>query len=136
MDFSKLTSFDRMAAFAGIAVVVSGIVANIMSDWGDVYWLAIIAAALTVIMVFLPQIAPNSKAPGSKGSLLLLLGGIAGAAAVIYALQWMGYITKYIADIDTILFLVGLVGSVMLALNGWRAFQGEGGKFQLGGGKE
>jgi hypothetical protein len=134
MDFSKLSSFERMAAWAGIVVVVTGIAANLISDWGDLYWLAIVAAAVTVVVVFLPQFSPSTKLPGSSGSFLLLLGGIAGAAAVIYFITWIRYIFKYITDVDTILFLVGAVASVYLAWNGWRALQAEGGKFQFGTG--
>lgn len=48
-----------------------------MDNWSTTFWLAIIGAALALIVLFLPQIAPTAKLPVTKGLALLALGGIA-----------------------------------------------------------
>jgi hypothetical protein len=128
MDWSKLSANEKMAVYASAVLVVAGIISN----WGGLLWLSIIAALAVLVVVFLPQFSPSTSLPGSKGSLLLILGGIAAVGAVIEILRYLGYFFATLDDYQTWLFAVALVASLVLLWTAWQEFQGEGGKFTIG----
>jgi hypothetical protein len=128
MDFSKLSQNDRMASGAAVVVILAGLISN----WGGLFWISILAAIVALIVIFLPQVSPNTALPGSKGSLLVASGGVAGLFAVIEILRWLGYIGRNFGDFGTIMFLIAVIAALVLAWTGWQAFQAEGGKFQIG----
>jgi hypothetical protein len=131
MDFSKLAQNERMAAIAAAVLVVAGIVAAATYSIYSMTWLAVLASLGLLFVVFQPQIAAGTSLPGSRGSLMLLLGGIAGAVMVLALLVTIGlvFVAFGIADI---MFLVAVAAGVVAAWASWQAFQAEGGKFQLG----
>ena len=126
MDFSKLTSNEKLAVYGSAAVVLAGLISN----WGGLLFLSILAAIGMLAVVFLPQLSPTTKLPGSKGSLMAALGVGAAALAVIAALQWIGYLG--LGSLNSIMFLVALVGALVMAWAGWQELQSEGGKWQFG----
>lgn len=127
MNFSTLSSNEKLAVYGAIAVIVGGIVGY---GYG-VGLIAVLAAIGMLAIVFLPQMSPSTTLPGSKGSLMLLAGGIAGVLLVLALLVYAGSVFSNTSFAD-ILFLVAVVGGVVMAWAGWQEFQAEGGKFQLG----
>jgi hypothetical protein len=131
MDFSKLNQNEKTAALASAVLVVAGLVAATTYTTYGITWLAIVAAVGMLFVVLQPQIAPAVKLPGSKGSLMVVLGGIAGVIMVLALLTTLGFIFVSFGFAD-ILFLAAILAGVTMAWTGWKAFQDEGGKFQLG----
>jgi len=131
MDFSKLSSNEKMAVFASVVVVVTAIV-SLVNRWGGLIILPLLAALAMLLILFAPSIMPNTKLPGSKGSLMLVAGGVAAVFWLISALTWLDWIFGHLARFDTLQYLVGLAGSLVMGWTGWQAFQAEGGKFQMG----
>lgn len=133
MDFSKLTQNDKTAALASAVLIVAGLIAATTYTTYAMTWLAILAAAGMLFVVLQPQIAPTVKVPGSKGSLMVVLGGIAGVIMALALLTTLGFIFVAFGFAD-ILFLAAILAGLTMAWTGWMAFQAEGGKFQLGTG--
>jgi hypothetical protein len=127
MDFSKLSQNERLATFGGIAVVIGGLVGY---SYGLTV-LAVLAALAALVIVFLPQFSPTASLPGSRGSLLLVAGGIAAVVMVLALLMYISVVFTAFNFRD-LFFLLAVVGSVVLAWAAWQEFQAEGGKFQLG----
>lgn len=126
MDFSKLDQNERLAIFGAIAVFVAGLI----SSWGGLLLLAILAAIGMAIVVFLPQLSPSTSLPGSKGSLMAALGFVAAGAALITLLQWMTVLSFF--GMNAIMFVVALIGALVMAWAGWQELQAEGGKWTFG----
>ena len=131
MDFSKLSQNEKTAALASAVLVVAGLVAATTYTSYAITWLAILAAVGMLFVVLQPQIAPAVKLPGSKGSLMVVLGGIAGVIMVLALLATLTFIFVAFGFAD-VLFLAAILAGVTMAWTGWTAFQAEGGKFQLG----
>jgi threonine/homoserine/homoserine lactone efflux protein len=83
-------------------------------------------------VVFLPQFASGVSLPGSKGSLMLAVGGLAGVVMVLALLQAIGGVLFVNTNFRDLLFLIAVAGGLLMAWAGWQEFQSEGGKFQLG----
>jgi hypothetical protein len=128
MDFSKLSANEKMATYSAVVLVIAGIISN----WGGLLWLSILAGLAALVVIFLPQMSPTTTLPGSKGSLLVAAGGIAAAGAVIEILRYLSYFFNTLDDFQTWLFLVALIAALALAWAGWQLFQAEGGKFTVG----
>jgi hypothetical protein len=82
-------------------------------------------------IVFLPQIAPKTALPGSKGSLMVLAGGLAAVAMVLALLTALDVVFAGMNFRD-IFFLIAVAGGLLMGWAGWQEFQSEGGKFQVG----
>ena len=130
--FSKLSASDRMAAIAAIAMVAGGVVAasTYPGHWG-VVWLGVLLGVGMLAIVFLPQMSPNTKLPGSKGSLMVAVGGLAAILMAFLLLTTLGF-TFTGFDVASLLFLVAVAGGLAMGWFGWQAFRVEGGKFQIG----
>lgn len=128
MDVSKLSQHEKLALYGAIGVILAGLVSN----WGGLLWLAILAAIGVVVVVFLPQLSPSTSLPGSRGSLLAVLGIVAFGSALIELLRWLGYTLDTLGRLSTLLFLVSLIASAVMAWAGWSELQREGGKWVLG----
>ena len=126
MDLSKLDQNERLAVFGAIAVFLAGLI----SSWGGLLLLAIVAAIGMAVVVFLPQLSPSTSLPGSKGSLMAVLGFAAAGSTLITLLQWMGFLGAF--GFNSIMFIVALVGSLVMAWAGWQELQAEGGKWRFG----
>lgn len=131
MDFNKLSANEKLATYGSIAVVIAGLVGI---GVGGIGLLAVLAAVAMLAVVFLPQFSPSTNLPGSKGSLMLILGGIAAVIMVLGLLQIAGALGFWFQfqAIGAIFFLIAVAGSLVMAWAGWQEFQGEGGKFVLG----
>ena len=125
MDFSKLSSNDKMASIGAVVAIVGGLIGGIGGGG-----LGLLTAILMLVIVFLPQFSPTTKLPGSKGSLMLIVGGGAGIGALLALLAFL----PYLAIIGSYFFgyLLSIIGGLMMGWAGWREFQAEGGKFKLG----
>jgi hypothetical protein len=117
-----------MAVYSALVLVLAGVISN----WGGLMWLSVLAGIAVLAVVFLPQFSPATTLPGSKGSLLVALGGIAAAGAVIEFLRFLSYFFHTLDDYQTWLFAVGLIAALVLLWTAWKEFQAEGGKFQMG----
>ncbi|HEY6608017.1 MAG TPA: hypothetical protein VI277_02370 [Candidatus Limnocylindria bacterium] len=125
MDLSKLSSTERMAVFASAIVVVTGILSTVW-NWGSLMLIAVIAGAIVLGGILLPQLSPSTNLPAPKGLVMLGGGIVAALAFIITAFDWLGWIGDHLATFDTIQFLVGLVASLVMAWAGWRAYQESG----------
>ena len=131
MDFSKLSQNDKLAVYGSGAVVIAGVIGAASYAIYSATWLAIIIALGMLFVVLQPQVASTVNLPGTKGSLMLLLGGAAGVVMVLALLMSLALIFIRFGLPD-VMFLIAVAGGVLMAWAGWTEFQAEGGKFQLG----
>ena len=131
MNFSTLSATEKMAVYASVVVAILGLW-SLTHAWGGLMVLPVLAAVGMLLVLFAPSIMPTTRLPGSKGSLLLLTGGLAAVIWALSTLSWLGWIVDHLAAFDTIQFLVGLVAALAMGWFGWQAFQAEGGRFQIG----
>ena len=130
MDFSKLSQNEKLAVYGAVAAVIGGIVGGI----SGVIWISVLAGLALLVVLFLPQLSPQTSLPGSRGSLLVAIGGVgavAAALAFLIVLVDIGFWFEF-AAVRTIFFLIGVAGAVLFGWIAWQEFQAEGGKFQLG----
>ena len=128
MDFSKLSSNDKLAAIGAVVAIVGSLVSFGAGPYG------VLTAILMLVIIFLPQFSPSTKLPGSKGSLMVAVGGVAAVLMGFLLLTTLGF-TFAGFDLASLLFLVAAAGGLAMGWFGWQAFQAEGGKFQVGGPK-
>lgn len=135
MDFSKLSSNEKLAVYGAGAAILGAVIAQIGSIYGaGGLWLSVLLAIAMLAIVFLPQWSPSTTLPGSKGSLMLIVGGIAGIGALLgllAILPALGLFGLY-GGLWFVGILIGIVGGLMMGWAGWQEFQAEGGKFQIG----
>ena len=130
MDFSKLDQHERTAVVASGALVIAGVFAASTYPY-SMTWLAVITALGMLSVVFQPQVAARVSLPGSKGSLMLVLGVIAGAIMVLSLLVTFSLVFSLLG-LPEAFYLIAVAAGVAMAWAGWREFQAEGGKLQLG----
>jgi hypothetical protein len=125
MDFSKLNANEKLAA-VGAALAIVGAVLS----FGGGGSFGALTGIVMLVIIFLPQFSPTTKLPGSKGSLMLIVGGVAGVGALLSLLA----IFPYLSLIGGYFFglLLGIVGGVLMGWASWQEFQAEGGKFVIG----
>jgi hypothetical protein len=136
MDMTKLDSNEKLAVYGSAIAIVGAIVAQVASPYGaGGLWLSFLLALAMLAIVFLPQWSPQTRLPGSKGSLMLVVGGIAGVGALLGLLAILGALAvlAVYGGLWFIGILLGIVGGLMMGWAGWQEFQAEGGKFQIGG---
>lgn len=122
MDLSKLDSTDRMAGIAALVIVVLGVV-SLMSDWGTLMLVPILAGLAVLAVLLQPQLSPSTTLPAPKPVVLVAAGVAAAVTWLIVAIDWLDWIFEHLATFDTLQFLVGLAASFILAWTGWQAFQ-------------
>ena len=124
MDFSKLNSNEKMAAIGAVVAILGSIVSFGAGPYG------LLTGIAMLVIIFLPQFSPATNLPGSKGSLMLIVGGAAAVGAVLTLLTWLPYLG--IMGGYFIGGLLGIAGGLLMGWASWQEFQAEGGKFQLG----
>ena len=132
MDLSRLSAPDKFAVYGSVATVIGGVVAaaSYPGHWG-VTWLAAILGLAMLAVVFLPQLSPTTKLPGKKGTLMVIMGGLAALLMAFIFLTTIGFTFEGF-DLSSALFLVAVAGAVVMGLAGWQAFQAEGGTSDIG----
>lgn len=133
MDLSKLSQNEKLAAVGAAMAVVGGLVAASTYPAYGLAWIGILAGVAMLVIVLQPQLAPKTSLPGSRGSLMIVVGGIGGAIMVLGLLTTLEF-TFFRFGIADLLFLVAVAGAVLMAYAAWREFQAEGGKLRIGGG--
>ena len=131
MNWSSLNQNDKLAVYGSVAVILGAAVGGAASALG---WLALLAALGMLAVVFLPQMSPQTSLPGSKGSLMVALGGVAAVImllGLLTAIAWLGAFLS-VLPIQALFFLIAVAGGVVMGWAGWQAFQAEGGRFQIG----
>lgn len=128
MDFSKLGQNEKLAVYGSAALLVGGAVGY---SYG-LTALGMLAAIAMLAVVFLPQFSSGIALPGSRGSLMVAVGGLAGAVMALALLQAVAGVLFVNFNLRDIFFLVAVAGGLLMAWAGWQEFQAEGGKFQLG----
>ena len=132
MDFAKLNGNERLAAYGAIASIVGPILASLNFVFGVGFFTLILALAMLAI-VFMPQWSPTTTLPGSKGSLMLVVGGIAAASAALALLGSIGWLGFFGTNVIFVLgWLIGIAGGLLMGWAGWQEFQAEGATFRLG----
>ena len=127
MDFAKLGQNEKLAVYGSAAVILGGLVGY---SYGMTI-LAVLAAIAMLAVVFLPQVSPGTNLPGTKGSLMLICGSVAAVVLVLAVVIYLSTIFTA-TNVRDIFFLVAVAGAAVMSWAGWREFQAEGGKFQLG----
>jgi len=130
MDFSKLSSNDKLAVIgAGLAILGAVLAFGGGGSFG------LLTGILMLVIVFLPQFSPNTTLPGSKGSLMLIVGGVSGIGALFALLGILSFIGA-IGGLYGGTWLIGLLlstaGGLLMGWASWKEFQAEGGKFNVG----
>ena len=128
MDLSKLDRNEKLAVYGSAALIIGGII-------GYSYGLTVLgmlAAIAMLAIVLLPQVSPSTSLPGSHGSLMLAVGGLAGVVMLLAFLQAIAGVLLVNTNLRDLFFVVAVAGGVLMAWAGWQEFQAEGGKFQLG----
>ena len=131
MDFSKLTQNEKLAVYGAAASIIGPLVATAGFGFG-VSWLTLLLAIAMLAIVFLPQLSPQTQLPGSKGSLMLIVGGIAALSAVLALFSLLTLLALSGLGLFTIGMLIAIAGGLLMGWAGWQEFQAEGGKFRLG----
>lgn len=124
MDISKLNSNEKIAAIGAVLAIVGSVVSFGAGPYG------VLTGIAMLVIIFLPQFSPTTKLPGSKGSLMLIVGGAAAIGAILTLLAWLPYLG--IMGSFFIGGLLGIIGGLLMGWGAWQEFQAEGGKFQLG----
>jgi hypothetical protein len=131
MDFSKLSSNEKLAAIGAVAAIVGSVLSFSGIGGGG---FGLVTGILMLVIVFLPQFSPGTKLPGSKGSLMVLVGGISGLVALLALLSVLTVLGAF-AFYGGLLFiglLISIGGQLLMGWAGWKEFQSEGGKFNVG----
>jgi hypothetical protein len=131
MDFSKLSSNEKLATYGAVAAIVGSIL-SVSGIGGGGYGL--VTGILMLVIIFLPQFSPSTKLPGSKGSLMLLVGGVSGIVALLALLSILTVLGAFAFYGGMLFFglLISIGGQLLMGWASWREFQAEGGKFTLG----
>lgn len=129
MNFSSLSSNEKLAVYGSLAVIVGILIAGFLVGLGT---LALLAAIAMLVIVFLPQMSDGTRLPGSKGTLMLAAGIIAAAVLVITLIQYLPFLGSFLGSINGIFFLIAVIGSLVMAWAGWQELQGEGGSVRFG----
>lgn len=137
MDLSKLGSNEKLGFYGAILIIVGAIVsATQFGGAGAGGWLNLILAIAMIAIVFLPQWSPQTTLPGSKGSLMLVVGGIAAIGSLLSLLGLLAVMGSLFGALYGGLWVIGylivIVGGLLMGWAGWQEFQAEGGKFQIG----
>jgi len=130
MDFNKLSQNEKLMLYGAVATIVGGIVGGI----SGVIWISVLAGLAMLVVLLLPQLSPQTSLPGSRGSLLVAIGGlgaVAAALAFVTVLVDIGFWFEF-AAMRTIFFLIAVIGALLMGWIAWQEFKAEGGKFQLG----
>ncbi len=131
MDFSKLSQNEKLAVYGAVASIIGPVIASGLGFGAG--FLTLLLAVGMLAVVFLPQLSPTTTLPGSKGSLMLIIGGIAAASAALALLSSIGWLGFLGTNLVFVLgWLVGIAGGLLMGWAGWQEFQAEGGKLQLG----
>ena len=131
MDFSKLSQNEKLAVYGAAASIIGPVVASGLGFGAG--FLTLLLAVAMLAVVFLPQLSPTTTLPGSKGSLMVVIGGIAAASAALALLSSIGWLGFFGSNLVFVLgWLVGIAGGLLMGWAGWQEFQAEGGKLQLG----
>ena len=135
MDLNKLNANEKLAVYGSGAAIIGAILAQVGSIFGaGGLWLTVLLAIAMLVIVFLPQWSPQTTLPGSKGSLMLIVGGIAALGALLGLLAILGALSIMAAygGLWFVGILIGIVGGLLMGWAAWQEFQAEGGKFVLG----
>jgi hypothetical protein len=131
MDFSKLSSNDKLAAIGAALAIVGALL-----TFGGGGSFGLLSGIAMLVIIFLPQFSPSTKLPGTKGSLMLTVGGVAGLGALLALLAILpvlGAIGFY-GGTWLIGLLLGIAGGLLMGWASWQTFQAEGGKFNMSSG--
>ncbi len=134
MDFSKLTQNEKLAVYGAAASIIGALLSSFGFFGFGALWFTLLLGVAMIVVVFLPQWSPKTSLPGSKGTLMLIVGGIAGVLAILALLGLLpaiGFLGVY-GGVWLIGSLIGIAGGLLMGWAGWKEFQAEGGKFQLG----
>ena len=136
MDFSKLDSNDKLGFYGAIIVIVGVILTVTQFGGAGALWLNLLLALAMIAILFLPQWSPQTTLPGSKGSLMLIVGGIAAIGSLLSLLGLVGVLglLGLYSGLWVVGLVIGIIGGLVMGWAGWQAFQAEGGKFQIGSG--
>jgi hypothetical protein len=132
MDFSKLGSNEKLAVYGAIAAIIGPVLSSTRFGFGAGGLTLILSLAMLAI-IFLPQLSPQTQLPGSKGSLMVIVGGVAAISAALALLASFGYFSFFGSNIVAVLgWLIGIGGGLLMGWAGWQEFQSEGGELKLG----
>ncbi|HEX6655537.1 MAG TPA: hypothetical protein VF153_04925, partial [Candidatus Limnocylindria bacterium] len=92
MDLSKLNANERLAFWGAVASIVGGLIATFGYGGGGGLILTLLLGIAMIVILFLPQWSPQTTLPGSKGSLMLIVGGVAAIGALLGLLSLLAFL--------------------------------------------
>lgn len=129
MNFSKLSSNEKLAVYGAVAAIIGAFL-----SFGGGGTFGLLTGIAMLVIIFLPQFSPSTNLPGSKGSLMMIVGGIGVLGAVFSLLTLLSVMGAFGLYGGT--WLIGLLlsaaGGLLMGWASWQEFQGEGGKFNIG----
>jgi hypothetical protein len=128
MDFSKLSSNDKLAAIGAVLAIVGAFL-----SFGGGGSFGVLTGIAMLVIIFLPQFSPATKLPGSKGSLMMIVGGVSALGAILGLLAILTVFGAFAFYGGSYFIgaLIGTGGQALMAWASWQTFQAEGGKFNM-----
>jgi len=129
MDFSKLSSNDKLAVYGAVAAIIGAFL-----SFGGGGSFGVLTGIAMLVIIFLPQFSPATTLPGSKGSLMMIVGGVSALSAVLALLALLSLMGAIGIYGGTWIFglILSVAGGLLMGWASWQTFQAEGGKFNLG----
>lgn len=127
MRFSQLPAEDRWYVLLGGVAIVTGVLSSLdpTGSRGALVLLGVLGAVLAVFVAVQPQIAPATRLPATRGTVLLVAGIVAAAGFVLGGLRFLS--AFFSLRTFSLIFDVGLVAALALLWLGWRAYEREQG---------
>jgi len=122
MRFSLLSAADRWNVILGAIVVVTGLVSFLdpTGSRGGMMLLGILGGVLATYVALQPRVAPTTRLPTTRGTVLLVAGMLAAGGFVLGGLRFPGAL--FSLRTFSLIFDVGLVAALVLLWLGWRAY--------------
>ncbi|MEX0710031.1 MAG: hypothetical protein WD116_02380 [Chloroflexota bacterium] len=129
MDFSKLSSNDKLAVYGAVAAIIGAFL-----SFGGGGSFGVLTGIAMLVIIFLPQFSPTTTLPGSKGSLMMIVGGVSALSAVLALLALLSLMGAIGIYGGTWIFglILSVAGGLLMGWASWQTFQAEGGKFNVG----
>ena len=122
MRFSQLSAEDRWNVILGVIVVVTGLVSFLdpTGSRGGLVLLGVLGGVLAAFVAVQPQVAPTTRLPSTRGTVLLVAGMLAAGGFVLGGLRFLSAL--FSLRTFSLIFDVGLVAALALLSLGWRAY--------------
>lgn len=122
MRFLQLSADDRWNLILGAFVVVTGLVSFLdpTGSRGGLVLLGVLGGLLAAFVAIRAQVAPTTRLPATRGTVLLVAGLLAAGGFLLGGLRFPSALVSL--RTFSLIFDVGLVAALALLWLGWRAY--------------